>query len=527
MMTEPILDVKNLNVRFIRKDGSFFSAVYNSSFYVNEGEVLAIVGESGSGKSVTALSLMGLLDAKKVLYKRNSMNYSFKSKVKLHVNSSVLLLLFTVAALICANLDMFGCENLNAIKDLYLSLWELPVSLSLGEFNLFSHGGHPLTLGQVVNDFLMAIFFLSVGLEIKREIKVGELSSRDKALLPIIGACGGMIVPVLVFYLFCPADAAMQRGLAIPMATDIAFSLGVLASFKTRVPLGLKIFLAALAVADDLGGIIVIALFYTSHIDMMFIALSAVCIAVMVLGNILKCRSKAFYVTIGLVLWYTMLNSGIHATIAGVVTAFCIPATLRKGTGHYLERIRENVNKFPVIDVDSQHNTIVLTHEDIHTLKSIESAADKMISPLQDLEDNLHFLINFIVIPLFAFANAGIDLSQMDLGGIFSGVGLAVMVGLVLGKFLGVFSFSWLAVRMKFVSLPAGTDWKSFASVCVVCGIGFTVSMFIADLSYAGLGDAGTALLGQAKLGVLIGSALSALLGCLLLHRTLPKGEVE
>ena len=444
-----------------------------------------------------------------------SVNYSFLSKLKAHISSSAVLIFFTVAALFCANIPV--------VKDWYFGLWQNTVSFSIGNFNFFSHGGHAMSLGAVINDFLMAIFFLSVGLEIKREIKVGELSTRDKALLPIIGACGGMIIPVLVFYLFCPADAAMQRGLAIPMATDIAFSLGVLASFKTRVPLGLKIFLAALAVADDLGGIIVIALFYTSHIDMMFIALSAVCVAVMVLANIFKCRSKVCFVLIGLVLWYTMLNSGIHSTIAGVITAFCIPATLRKGTGHYLERIRNNVNKFPVIDVDEQHNTIVLTHEEIHTLKSIESAADKMISPLQALEDDLHFLINFIVIPLFAFANAGISLAGMSIGGIFSGVGLAVMLGLVLGKFVGVFSFSWIAIKLGLVKLPANTTWKSFASVCVICGIGFTVSMFIADLSYAGLGADGSVLLDQAKLGVLVGSVAAAVLGCILLNFTLPK----
>ena len=427
----------------------------------------------------------------------------------------MVLIFFTVLALIFANVPV--------VKEWYFALWQNPVHFSVGGFNLFSHGGHAMSLGEVINDFLMAIFFLSVGLEIKREIRVGELSTKEKALLPIIGACGGMLVPVLLFALVCPADAAMQRGLAIPMATDIAFSLGVLAVFKTRVPVGLKVFLAALAVADDLGGIIVIALFYSSHINMMYMLLAAVCVAAMVAGNILKVRLKSFYVIIGLVLWYFMLNSGIHATIAGVIVAFCIPATLKKGTGIYLERIRQNINKFPVIEVDELHNTVVLTNAEIHTLKSIESAADKMISPLQDLEDNLHFPINFIVIPLFAFANAGIDLSQMDLGGIFSGVGLAVMFGLVLGKFLGVFSFSWLAVRLKFVSLPAGTDWKSFASVCVVCGIGFTVSMFIADLSYAGLGTAGAALLNQAKLGVLIGSVVSAVLGCVLLNKTLPK----
>ena len=446
-----------------------------------------------------------------------SVNYSFLSKLKEHVSSSAVLIFFTIAALLCANIP--------AVKDWYFNLWQNTVSFSIGNFNFFSHNGHAMSLGAVINDFLMAIFFLSVGLEIKREIKVGELSTREKALLPIIGACGGMIVPVIVFYLVCPGDPAMQRGLAIPMATDIAFSLGVLTSFKTRVPLGLKIFLAALAVADDLGGIIVIALFYTSHIDTMFLILSALCVVAMILANVLNCRSKACYVTFGLVLWYMMLNSGIHATIAGVITAFCIPSTLKKGTGHYLERIREQVSLFPVIDVDERHNTIVLTNEEIHTLKSIESAADKMISPLQDLEDNLHFLINYIVIPLFAFANAGVCLAGMSIGGLFSGVGLSVMLGLIIGKFVGVFSFSWVAVRMGIVKLPANTTWKAFASVCVVCGIGFTVSMFIADLSYAGLGAEGAALLDQAKLGVLVGSVVSALLGCVLLNYTLPKSN--
>ena len=443
------------------------------------------------------------------------MNYSSLSKLKSHINSSVVLIFFTILALVCANTP--------TIKEWYFSLWQLPMSLSIGEFNFFSHSGHAISLGQMINDFLMAIFFLSVGLEIKREIKVGELSSMDKALLPIIGACGGMLIPIVIFYLVCPADAAMQRGLAIPMATDIAFSLGILAVFKSRVPIGLKMFLAALAVADDLGGIIVIALFYTSNIDMLYLGLSALCVAIMVIGNIANMRRKGFYISVGLVLWYFMLNSGIHSTIAGVIVAFCVPATLVKGTGYYLERIRENVSKIPVVDFGNLHKTVVLTNDQIHTLKSIESAADKMISPLQDLEDNLHTLINYIVIPLFAFANAGIDLSAMSLGSVLSGVSMAVMLGLVVGKFLGVFSFSWVAVKLGFVSLPAGASWKSFASVCVVCGIGFTVSMFIADLSYAGLGADGLAMLDQAKLGVLLGSVVSAIVGSLLLNKTLPK----
>lgn len=213
--------------------------------------------------------------------------------------------------------------------------------------------------------------------------------------------------------------------------------------------------------------------------------------------------------------------------IALVIVAFCVPATLKKGTGYYLERIRQHINQFPVIDIDKQHNTIVLTNDQKHTLKSIESAADKMISPLQDLEDNLHSFINYLVIPLFAFANAGIDLSHMSVGTLFSGVSLAVMLGLVVGKFLGVFSFSWLAIRLKWVSLPAGASWKSFASVCMVCGIGFTVSMFIADLSYAGLGESGALLLDQAKLGVLCGSVISAVIGCILLHKTLPNKDIS
>ena len=445
---------------------------------------------------------------------KRSSNYSFVSKYLKHVNASSILILFAILALIFANVPY--------LKEFYFSIWSLPVSFSVGGFNLFSYGGHALTLGEFVNDFLMALFFLTVGLEIKRETKVGELSTKSKAMLPVVGAFGGMIVPVLIFSIVCPADELMRRGMAIPMATDIAFSLGVLALFRTRVPVGLKIFLAALAVADDLGGIIVIALFYASEINVMYLMLSALCVAVMVLANLFKCHSKTLYVIAGLVLWYFMLNSGIHATIAGVITAFCIPATLSKGTGHYLECIRRNLSKFPVIDIKDQGDAIVLTHEQVHTLKSIESVADKMISPLQDIEDHLNFAINYIVIPVFAFANAGIDLSQMHLGNVFSGVCMAVIVGLVLGKFIGVFGFSYIAVRMKLVSLPAGADWKSFASVCVVCGIGFTVSMFIADLSYAGLGTEGVALLNQAKLGVLCGSVLSAVLGCVLLNKTLP-----
>lgn len=445
-------------------------------------------------------------------------NYSFLSMIKRYVSTSAVLITCTILALIAAN---------SPIKNEYFTFWQQEVTLSIGNFNFFSHNGHPMTLIQVINDFLMAMFFLSVGLEIKREILVGELSTRQKALLPIIGACGGMLVPVIFFWLTCPDDPNMLRGVAIPMATDIAFSLGVLSIFKTRVPLGLKMFLAALAVADDLGGIIVIALFYSTSLEYTYILVAALCVILLMIGNKLRFMNKFYYLAVGIVLWYAMLNSGIHATIAGVIVAFCIPASQRKGSAYYIERIRQNINSFPVTNVSGKHHTMILTNNDIHKFKSIESAADKLISPLQELEDSLYSIIGYIVIPLFAFSNVGIDFSKMSVEGIAEGVGLSVMIGLVFGKFIGVFTFSWAAIKCKIVQLPEGCNWKAFASVCMLCGIGLTVSIFIADLSYASLGEDGAMLLNQAKLGILCGSLVSAILGCILLNRYLPKQTTE
>lgn len=310
------------------------------------------------------------------------------------------------------------------------------------------------------------------------------------------------------------------------MATDIAFSLGVLSIFKTRVPIGLKMFLAALAVADDLGGIIVIAIFYSQAIEVQYLLMAAGCTLLLMFGNYMKIMKKSYYLAVGVILWYAMLNSGIHATIAGVIVAFCVPASQRKGSAHYIERIREKINSFPVTKISGKHNTMILSKEDVHKLKSIESAADKLISPLQELEDNLYKIIGYIVIPLFAFANVGIDMSSMSIADIAGGVGMSVMTGLVLGKFIGVFTFSWVAIKCRIVQLPEGSNWKAFASVCMVCGIGLTVSIFIADLSYASLGESGQHLLNQAKLGILCGSFISAIVGCLLLNRYLPKTTV-
>lgn len=445
-------------------------------------------------------------------------NYPFLSALRKYVSSSVLLVIATIAALLIAN-SPWG--------DLYRNFWNLSVGLSIGGFNLFSHGGHAMTLGDFINDFLMAIFFLSVGLEIKREVLCGELSNVKKALAPIIGACGGMLVPVIVFFLVCWGDPVEERGMAIPMATDIAFSLGCLSIFSKRCPIGLKVFLATLAVADDLGGIVVIAIRYTEHLNAIYLLASAAIVAVLCIGNRLGVRTKAFYLNMGIVLWYCMLQSGIHATIAGVVLAFCVPANIPRGTKFYIERIRRQLAHFPstVVTRSDRNKPVVLADEEIAMLKGVESASDHLISPLQDLEDGLKTPVGYQIIPLFAFANAGVNLAGMSAMSLFSGVGLAVFLGLFIGKFLGVLSFSWAGIRLGIIQMPENASWKSFASICMLCGIGFTVSMFMAALSYPAAEHAD--LLNDAKLGILCGSIVSAVVGCLMLNRFLPKETEE
>lgn len=448
----------------------------------------------------------------------NQQDTSLAGLIRRYVSASGLLIGATVLALLFANLP--------ATREWYQAFWQQPVSLSIGHFNVFSHGGHALTLMDFINDFLMFFFFLSVGLEIKREVLCGELSSRQKAMLPIIGACGGMLMPVIVFFCVCYGHDLMERGCAIPMATDIAFSLGVLSMFGRRVPIGLKIFLAALAVADDLGGIIVIALFYSQGLAWPYLLAAAAVVAVLLIGNKRGVRVKVFYMALGLVLWFLVLNSGIHATIAGVVLAFCIPANLPNGTRYYMEYIREYLKEYPDIPFkeEDKRKAMVLGKDEIQLLRHIEKASDNLISPLQDIEDQLAMPINYVVIPLFAFANAGVDFEGMSLMSLFHGVALGVFLGLLIGKFLGVLSFSWLSIRLGVCQMPAGANWRSFASVCMICGIGFTVSMFIAALSYpTHLGAEASEMLNEAKLGILCGTVASALVGSFMLHFTLPK----
>lgn len=440
--------------------------------------------------------------------------YTIRKTLRNYLQGGNMLLVATVLALLVVNLP--------ATRDFYNSLWTHEVALQIGSFNLFSHNGHPMNVMQFINDALMAIFFFSVGLEIKREVLVGELRSMRRAMLPILGACGGMIVPVVIFYL-CAHGTPYERGCAIPMATDIAFSLGVLSMLGSRVPISLKIFLTTLAVVDDLGGILVIAIFYSDHIDVAMLLWSALLIGLLMLGGRLRIQSKLFYMGIGIIVWFLFLQAGIHPTIAGVIVAFCVPARPLFNPMRYVQTIRTNISYFAADKDETLNSHTILDHDQLNWLKEIESASDKVISPLQELEDSLHPIVNWIIMPLFAFANAGIYLGGLSPESVVSGVSLSIILGLVLGKFLGILSFSWIAVKCGIAAMPSRTNWKMMSSVAVLGGIGFTVSLFIANLSF-GTGDPYLSeLLNEAKLGIVVGSIAAGVIGWGVLHLTLPK----
>ncbi|MGL4410662.1 MAG: Na+/H+ antiporter NhaA [Bacteroidales bacterium] len=439
--------------------------------------------------------------------------FSFRKKLISRLNGGVILILAALLAVIMAN-SSYSSE--------YLAFWQQSLVVQLGDLSLFSHHGHPMTFLQFINDALMAVFFFSVGLEIKREILVGELSSFRKALLPIIAAVGGMVVPVGLFRLFADSGAA-SLGSAIPMATDIAFSLGILVMLGSRVPVSLKIFLTTLAVADDIGGIVVIALFYSKELMTSYLIMALVVFVVMLVGGLRGVSSKLFYIFFGFIFWMLFLESGIHPTIAGVLVAFTVPAKPRIDVMHYLNTIRTQLKHFPEERLMGSGGRAILTHEQIDKLKVIESASDKVISPLQDLEDSLHSVINYIIMPLFAFANAGVLLSGFSISDLVSGVTLPVLIGLFVGKFVGIFSFTYAAVKLKIAPMLESATWSHIAGVSLLGGVGFTVSLFIANLSYNDVPQIGEELLNQAKLGVILGSLVSGLLGYLYLKKRLPK----
>ncbi len=376
----------------------------------------------------------------------------------------VLLFAAALLAMLCAN---------SALAPWYQLLLDTPVEIRVGALQI----AKPLLLW--INDGLMAVFFFLVGLELKRELLEGELSRIENIVLPAVGAIGGMLVPALVYLYFNGADPIARQGWAIPAATDIAFALGVLVLLGSRVPIALKVFLTSLAIFDDIGAIAIIAVFYSANISLTALWVVGATLPLLAWMNRRGVVSKSPYLLVGLVMWVATLKSGVHATLAGVVLALFIP-------------IRGN-------------------HEDA-------------VSPLKSLEKDLHGVVALCILPLFAFANAGIALGQMHSGQVWHPVPIGIAAGLFIGKQLGVFGLCALAIRLGWCRMPAGMNWLALYGVSALCGIGFTMSLFIGSLAFEATG---VNLLFDERLGIIIGSLLSGLLGFVMLHLALPNDSTD
>jgi len=425
-----------------------------------------------------------------------------------HAQSSggVVLLVATAIALGWAN---------SPWAESYHHLWELPVG------GTFGGASFRTTLHHLINDGLMAVFFFLVGLEIKREIIAGELASLRTASLPMIAALGGMVVPAAIYALVNRGGPG-AAGWGVPMATDIAFALGVLALLGDRVPTGLKVFLAALAIVDDIGAVLVIAIFYSSGVAWGPLTAAGALLLFAVGLNRAGARRPWTYGAIGLALWGTVLLSGIHATVAGVLLAFAIPVRTRVNEREFLSSARRALDHFDAAATvtETDPNTTILSNVEHHTvLEEIETLCQQAQPPLIRLEHALHGVVAFGIMPLFALANAGVTLDAAALGaGATSPVALGAALGLLLGKPLGIAGFAWLAVRFGIASLPRGSTWMALAGVAVLGGIGFTMALFIAGLAFPE-GSGRAEFLDAAKLGILAASAVAGIAGSLLLRR--------
>jgi NhaA family Na+:H+ antiporter len=361
-----------------------------------------------------------------------------------------------------------------------------------------------------INDGLMAIFFLVVGLEIKREVLVGELSSLRAAALPIAAAIGGMAVPAL-FYVLINAGKPTADGWGIPMATDIAFALGVLALLGTRAPLSLKIFLTAVAIVDDLGAILVIAIFFSENIGLAALATGAGFIALLVIANRLGIRDPLVYFLLGIGLWVAFLKSGIHPTLAGVIAAMTIPATTLIDEKLFLDKARSYTERFAAM---TGRRSSEARQEQQHALFGLEKACNEVEPPMTRLEHALHPWVAFVIMPLFALANAGILIGEDFLSSLGESVSIGVIVGLAVGKPVGIVLAAWIAVRSGIASMPQGLNWTVLLGGGMLAGIGFTMSLFISGLAF----DA-VELVEQAKAGILVASLLAGIAGYLLIFR--------
>ena len=407
--------------------------------------------------------------------------------------SGLLLMASAVVALMMANSFFY---------ETYSHILHTLVGLNIGEWKL------EMSLHHWVNDALMALFFFLVGMELKREIMVGELSDLKKAALPIIAAIGGMVVPALLFFSFNQEGDA-SRGWGIPMATDIAFAVGALVLLGNKVPKTLVTFLVALAIVDDLGAVLVIALFYTKELIPMWIGIAALFVGVLMFFNTIGIRKVTPYLLVAVLLWYALLQSGVHATIAGVLGAFSVPARPKYDPGLFASRLKELMERFKT-GLDSGKN--ILTNNQLQAVvQSLETDVNYVQTPLQSLEHHWHVPVAFFVIPVFALFNAGVPLQFESWSAVLTNpIVLGVSVGLVVGKFIGIVGACWIFLKLGLTQLPTGVKFSQLAGVALLAGIGFTMSIFVAELAYA---STHPDFLVMAKVGILSASVLAGMLG--------------
>jgi NhaA family Na+:H+ antiporter len=414
----------------------------------------------------------------------------------------ILLLVCALIALLWAN-SPWGA--------MYDALWSLELTLGTVQFHLTE------SLRHWVNDGLMAIFFFVVGLEIKREVLVGELASPRNAALPALAALGGALVPAGI-YLMLNRGASGVEGWGVPMATDIAFALGVLALLGERIPQGLTIFLTALAIVDDLLAVLIIAVFYTAEVQWNALGLAAMLLVALITANRLGVRQPLVYGLLGIALWAAVFESGVHATVAGVLLALTIPARTRIDPDAFVTKGRKLLEEF---DRTGEHGASILSNgARQEALAELEDAVEAAGAPLQRMEHVLHPWVAFGIVPLFALANAGVRLEGDLLGALGNRVTMGVVLGLVLGKQLGVTLAAWLAVRLGITDLPEGVEWHHIYGAGWLAGIGFTMALFVADLAFADPGEGG--LLTAAKVGILVASLIAGVGGWLILRRGSP-----
>lgn len=407
---------------------------------------------------------------------------------------AALLMLATLTAIIIAN---------SPLSHAYHHFLEAHIDIGAGGVGL------DYTIHHWINDGLMSIFFFLVGLEIKREILIGELSTLRKATLPAIAAVGGMLVPAGV-YLLLNQGQPTTHGWGIPMATDIAFALGVLALLGDRVPIGVKVFLTALAIVDDIGAVLVIAIFYTSDINLLALGVGFGVLGLAVLFNRLDVRHPFVYLLLGIFVWTAFLKSGIHATIAAILMAFVIPATTRIDGVDLVRRVELITARLKAIGLPE--DTRMNTEEQQHSIDAMSEVIEHAQAPLQRIEHDLHGPVTFFVLPVFALANAGVTLEGDLIGQLLSPLALGVILGLFVGKQLGITLATWLAVKLRIADLPAGVTWKQIHGANILAGIGFTMSLFVSSLAFEN-----PAYIAEAKIGILTGSLVSGVVGYLFL----------